>query len=60
MFSLGAPAKLAPAAWVIYYVLLVGAAAVAVHVMAVVWKLDEMSRKNEMKNQCENDVPCMS
>ena len=39
MFSLGAPAKLAPAAWVIYYVLLVGAAAVAVHVMAVVWKL---------------------
>ena len=30
------------------------------HVMAVVWKLDEMSRNNEMKNQCENDVPCMS
>ena len=27
------------------------------HVMAVIWKL-EMSRNNEMKNQCDNDVPC--
>ena len=30
------------------------------YVMAVIWKLDEMSRNNEMKNQCENDVPCSS
>ena len=30
------------------------------HVMAVIWRLDEMSRNNEMKNQCENDVPCSS
>ena len=30
------------------------------HVMAVIWKLDEMSRNNEMKYQCENDVPCTS
>ena len=30
------------------------------HVMAVIWKLDEMSRNNEMENQCENDVPCTS
>ena len=27
------------------------------HVMAVIWKLEEMSRNNEMKSQCENDVP---
>ena len=25
------------------------------HVMAFIWKLDEMSRNNEVKNQCEND-----
>ena len=30
------------------------------HVMALIWRLDEMSRNNEMKNQCENDVPCSS
>ena len=30
------------------------------HVMAVIWKLDEMSRNNEMENQCDNDVPCTS
>ena len=29
------------------------------HVMTVIWKL-EMSRNNEMRNQCENDVPCTS
>ena len=28
------------------------------HVMAVKWKLEEMSRNNKMKNQCDNDVPC--
>ena len=30
------------------------------HVVAVIWKLEEMSRNNEMKNQCENDIPCTS
>ena len=30
------------------------------HVMAVIWKWEEMSWNNEMKNQCENDVPCTS
>ena len=30
------------------------------HVMAVLWKLDEMSRNNELKNQCKNDVLCTS
>ena len=30
------------------------------HVMAVIWKLDEMSRNNEMENQCDNDIPCTS
>ena len=30
------------------------------HVMAVIWKLDEMSQNNKMENQCENDVPCTS
>ena len=28
------------------------------HVMAVKWKLEEMSRNNKMKNHCDNDVPC--
>ena len=30
------------------------------HVVAVEWKLDEMSWNNEMKNQCENDIRCTS
>ena len=30
------------------------------HVMAVIWKWEEMTWNNEMKNQCENDVPCTS
>ena len=25
-----------------------------------IWKLEEMSRNNDIKNQCENDVPCTS
>ena len=28
--------------------------------MAVIWELDEMSRINKVKNQCNNDVPCTS
>ena len=47
------PAKrdlLCPAAWSSY----------SCHAMAVIWKLEEMSRNNEMKNQCENDIPCTS
>ena len=30
------------------------------HVMAVIWKWEEMTWNNEMRNQCENDVPCTS
>ena len=37
-----------------------GRSSCSCHVMAVISKLEEMSRNNEMKNQCENDVPCTS
>ena len=30
------------------------------HVMAVIWKLDEMSRNNLLQNRCKDDRPCTS
>ena len=35
-----------------------GRSSYSCHVVAVEWKLDEMSWNNEMKNQCENDIRC--
>lgn len=30
------------------------------HVMAIIWKLDEMSRNKLLTNQCKDDRPCTS
>ena len=51
-----------PNLWLAAYDLLcpAGRSGCSCHVLAVKWKLDEMSWNNEMKNQRANDVPCTS